>query len=347
MKYRRLLAALTVATFLVPSRAEADPSDADRVAARALAADAHHAVDAKDYATAAERFARADALVHAPTLMLGLARARVELGQLVAARDVYAQILQEDLPATSPKSFFEAVELARTELAALAPRMAWVTLTVSGTANAKVVLDGIALPSDAIGVRRAVDPGKHVVTATGAEGGRAEATVTVGEGKTEAVTLELKLPAPEPAVVPLAVPAPAAKPEVTPVAPLTSPPPVALVTPAPEPKTSARKTVAVASLSVGAAGLVLGGVMGGLVLNLHGTLAEGCPKGRCPASLVPKLDSYNTFGLVSTVGFLAGGALAGVGVVLLATAAKNDEARVGLTVSPTSGGGMLGAVGRF
>jgi hypothetical protein len=62
---------------------------------------------------------------------------------------------------------------------------------------------------------------------------------------------------------------------------------------------------------------------------------------------VPKLDSYNTFGLISTVGFIAGGAIAGVGVVLLATAPKRDGAMVGLTVSPTSGGGMLGAMGRF
>jgi hypothetical protein len=347
MKYRCLLAALAVATCLVPSRAEAGPSDADRATARALAAEAHHAVDAKDYATAAERFARADALVHAPTLMLGLARARVELGRLVAAQEAYTQILREDLPAKSPKSFFEAVELARTELAALAPRIAWVKLTVAGSANAKVLLDGVEVPSAAIGVRRAVDPGKHVVTATGAEGGRAEATVTVGEGKTEAVTLELKLTAPAPPMVPSAAPEPAAKPQVTPIAPRPSAPPVAVLDPVPGPKSSVRKTVAVVSLGVGGAGLVLGGVMGGLVLNLHGTLAKGCPNGRCPASLVPKLDSYNAFGLISTVGFIAGGALAGVGVVLLATAPKRDGARVGLTVSPTFGGGMLGAMGSF
>src|SRR5262245_10712882 len=126
MKYRRLVAGLTVAVFFLPCRAEADPSDSDRATARALAAQAHRAVDDKDYATAEDLFARADALVHAPTLLLGLARARAELGKLVAAQETYNQILREGVLPTAPKSFFEALALARKEAAELAPRIAWV-----------------------------------------------------------------------------------------------------------------------------------------------------------------------------------------------------------------------------
>jgi hypothetical protein len=88
LKSRRLCA---VAFFLVAalpsSLAHAEPSSADRVSARSLAAEGRRALRAGDFTTAADRFARADGLVHAPTLPLGLARAQVGLGKLVAAQD--------------------------------------------------------------------------------------------------------------------------------------------------------------------------------------------------------------------------------------------------------------------
>jgi hypothetical protein len=316
MNHHRAFAVLIAAALLLPGRADADPSDADRVKARELATKAHQAVDAKDYAAAANLFTQAYALVPAPTMLLGLARARRELGQLVAAKDAYDRILRKDLPADAPKPFFEAQDFARKDVAALAPRIAQVKVTVTGGTNVKATLDGVEVP---IGELRPVDPGQHAVSVTDAGDASATATVTVGEGKTEEVTL-----VPKAAAVPAAV-----------------------VLRVPESKSSTRKTAGIVSLSLGGAGLVLGGVMGGLVLNLHGTLADGCPNGRCPASLVPKLDSYNTFGLVSTIGFIAGGAAAGLGVVLLVTAPKNDGATVGLMTSPTHGGGVLGAAGRF
>src|ERR1700729_1547326 len=100
MKLRRRFAALVVAALLVPNLAlAAGPSAADRASARALAAEAPRAFDDKDYATAADRFARADSLVHAPTLLLGLARADVALGRIVAANEAYNQILRETIPA--------------------------------------------------------------------------------------------------------------------------------------------------------------------------------------------------------------------------------------------------------
>src|ERR1700730_17170783 len=125
--------AVAAVLLLLPGRVlAAGPPRADRASARTLAAEGHQALDAKDYATAADRFARADALVHAPTLMLNLARAQVALGKLVAANESLSRILREDLPATSPKVFFDAQEDARKEIAVLAPRLSWVTVTVAG-----------------------------------------------------------------------------------------------------------------------------------------------------------------------------------------------------------------------
>ena len=342
MKYRRSFAALAVAaTLLLPGPAlAAGPSDADRATARALAAQGHQALDDGDYATAADRFARADALVHAPTLMLGLARAQAGLGKLVAANESLNRILREGVAPDAPKVFAEAVDNARKALAAIGPRLCWVTLTVSGAAghegDVKVLLDGAEVPSAAIGVPRAVDPGRHLAVVTLEGAGRAEATVSVTEGGSQTVLLVLK---PEAGHTATTTATAGQRPE-----PSNPPPPPP---PPPASTSSTRMTLGFASLGVGGAGLIVGAVTGGLVLGMHGTLVAGCPQGRCPSDLQSKLDSYNHLGLASTVGFIAGGVLAGLGVVLVVTAPKNEKPMVGVTVIPTTGGGTFGAVGSF
>jgi len=74
-----------VCAVLLAMPARAEPNEADRATARALALEAHKALQNKDYATAAERFGRADALVHAPTLVVDWARALQGLGRFVEA----------------------------------------------------------------------------------------------------------------------------------------------------------------------------------------------------------------------------------------------------------------------
>ena len=58
----------------------AEPTAADRATARTLAQEGQQALESKNYAIAIDKFGRADSLVHAPTLLLGLARAQVGLG---------------------------------------------------------------------------------------------------------------------------------------------------------------------------------------------------------------------------------------------------------------------------
>src|SRR3954463_14192525 len=120
----------------------AEPSAVDRATARSLAGEGYQALQTKDYATAADRFSRADALVHAPTLMIDWARALVGLGKLVEAQERYEQIIREGVDAKAPKSWQRALSDAGTELAQLKPRLAWVTLSVSGAEDARVTIDG-------------------------------------------------------------------------------------------------------------------------------------------------------------------------------------------------------------
>src|SRR5262245_53994993 len=84
---RRALVSLFAAASLaaLPAVAHAQASDADKATARMLGQEGQDALDKKDFAAAEDRFKRADALFHAPTLLLGLARAYAGQGKFLAA----------------------------------------------------------------------------------------------------------------------------------------------------------------------------------------------------------------------------------------------------------------------
>src|SRR4051794_32954254 len=110
----------------------AEPSAGDRATARTLAQEGQQALEGKNYAVAIDKFSRADSLVHAPTLLLGLARAQVGLGRLVDAQESYNRIIRDGVAANSPHSWTKALDDATKEVAALPPRLPWVTISVLG-----------------------------------------------------------------------------------------------------------------------------------------------------------------------------------------------------------------------
>src|SRR6185436_6409179 len=119
----------------------AEPSAEDRTTARALAAEGYKALQAKDYATAADRFRRADELVHAPTLLVDLARSLVGLGRLVEAHEAYERVLRDGVSDNMAWSWKKAYENAINEQKALEPRLAWITISVQGAEGAQVKVD--------------------------------------------------------------------------------------------------------------------------------------------------------------------------------------------------------------
>ena len=104
----RLAVAASLALVTAAPMARAQ-SDADRATARELGQQGFQALDAKDYKTAEDRLRRADQLVHAPTLLLGLARAEAGLHRYVHAQETYQRIIREGVaraggvPASSPR----------------------------------------------------------------------------------------------------------------------------------------------------------------------------------------------------------------------------------------------------
>ena len=194
MKLRELAGALGItATLLVTAtRAEAQ-TDEQRAGARAAAEAGADAFDAGKYAEAADLFARAERMVHAPPHLLYGARAHAKLGQLVQARELYLKLTRERLPENSPKAFRDAQQTADSELAEVEARMPYVSVVVQGqnAKNVRVNRDGAPISPDLVGVPHPVDPGEHQFQAFADGMESAVTSVTLKEAARETVVLTL------------------------------------------------------------------------------------------------------------------------------------------------------------
>jgi hypothetical protein len=324
-------------------------SDADRATARELGQEGQTALDAKDYKTAEDRFHRADSLFHAPTLLLGYARAEAALGKVVNANESYNRIIREGVSPGAPKVFVDALAAAKAEVAAVQARVANVTITITGPDTPTVTLDDSPVPNAALGVKRAIDPGQHVVKASADGWEPAQTTFTVPDAGTAAAALVLKKASGAPiaaAAGPAA--APAAAPVTTPPPAAGAPPPASSDVPASS-DGSTQRTIGIVGMIVGGAGLATGVITGVLAMGKHSTLTGECKGGVCPPSASSDLSSYHSMGTISTIGFIGGAVLGGGGAILFFTAPHGSSAAptTGTTLTPYIGLGSLGAVGTF
>jgi len=321
-----------IAVALASSVARAEPDEADRASARSLASEGYDALERKDYATAVDRFRHADALVHAPTIGVDLARSLIGLGRYVEAYERYQLVIREGVPKGSPASWKKAIDDAETEVATLEPRLAWVVIHVMGPLDPQVTIDGIEVPEAALGARRAADPGRRTVHASAPGFEPDTKTVTLTEGKEQVVTIVLERAATAHAAG----------------SPPPGPPPDA------RPASHTSRMPAWIAFGIGGAGLVVGGVTGVLALGVHSDLDARCPSGTCyPANnteahdLRSDLSRYHTFGTVSGVGFLVGIAGGATGAVLLVTGVASERSPRNARLWPVVGPRGVGVAGRF
>lgn len=331
-----ILAAMLLASTLLATAAMGAPTDADRLTSRGLAYQGQAALAKKDYATAADRFSRADALVHAPTLLLGLARAEAGLGKLTSAQAKYSQILREGVPRGSPAVFAQAVASARQEIKRLEARIPSVVITVKGPSTAAVTLDGTPIPAALLGDKRPVDPGAHVIRAT-ADGFEArEVSLTLTEGKKENVTLELQSASKIKALASDSSPSSGS----------------ALADTKAHPSTpwdnsgSIRRTLGVIGLGMGGVGFTLSGITTVLAIAKRNSFKDRCAGYECPSDLKDAISAYSTLGTLSTVSFIAGSVGAIGGTILLLTTPRSKP-RTEAWVTPLIGAGYLGVAGAF
>jgi hypothetical protein len=303
----------------LPAAAEEDA--ATRAAARKLAEDGVAALQAGDSAKAVDKLDKALRTLRAPSIALWSGRALIKHGQLIEAAERLLEATR--LPVSGDTAVQEQAKAdAEKELEQLRPRIPSLVIRVEGATDAEVSLDGKAVPASLLGEDRPVNPGAHQLAARrGAE--QQGQNVRVVEGERREVVLRFDAAAASPA------PAPAA--------------------PAPSPTGrqagGGSRTLAFVALGLGGAGLALGGVTGALALSKKSGLdddTEHCRNDQCEYAVEDEVNSLRTFRSVSTIGFIAGGALAATGVVLLLTSGAGDQKsargarRLALHVSPAA-----------
>ncbi len=326
-------------TVLVVSTAHADPTSADRETARTLMQQGREAVAKGDLKEALKRFKGADDIMHVPTTALEVAKTYVALGQLVEARDFIAAIRQIPTKPNDPAPFKDARAKADDLDHSLDGRIPSLVITVKGVPDgeqANVTVDGNAVAASALGLPRAVDPGHHVVVA------KMTSKAATGDGKQE---VDVKEGQQKPVEVTLTITATPAPTEPPPEAPPEAPPPT----------TSHGPTLLTwVGVGLAGAGLVTGGVAGGVSLSKTSALRSECPNHDCGPGQQSDYNTANTTATISTVGFIVAGAGAALAAVTLLVghqegspapaAPPKDE---GLVLRPWLGLGAGGVSGSF
>lgn len=328
-------AAFTIAT--LTSGVALGQWEADRATARNLAAEGNAALSIGDFATAEDRFRRADALVHAPTLVVDHAKALIGLHRYVEAQERLELVIREGVPDNAPWVWKRALQDAKQLVEEVKPKIAWVTISVTGPNNPEVSVDGVQVPIAALGVRRATDPGPHRIKAAAPGYLKKEIILPVSEGSERAVTLEMER---DPALL---QPARATMPATT--------PPVPSKPPSDRSGRSSLTTAGYVTLAIGGAGLIAGTVTGIMFLKKDSELKDKCPDKDCQGRVSQSfIDQRNAYGIISPVSIGVGLASGVVGVILLASDRSDrtpPKATGSAFVSPYFAYDRIGVEGTF
>jgi hypothetical protein len=318
MPIRRALTLASTLLFCVmslPAAAQEDDA-ATRSAGRKLAIDGIALLQRGDAVEASQKLEKAYQLLQVPSVALWSGRALEARGLLVEASERYRAAARLTVLKGDQEVQSQGKKDAARELEELLPRIPVLVIDiVHGSGEAPTVtLDGKTVPPALFGEEQPANPGTHEIkVGVGGHSTLRQVALKEGDKKRESIDVDGSQP--------------------TAAAPPTVPPPAALSTSGPATTdaassgSSSRKTLAYVALAAGGAGLVVGGVTGGLALGKHSSLADSsnCQGDVCLASERDAVDSLGTLRTVSSIGFIAGGVLATTGLVLLLTG-KSENA---------------------
>jgi len=239
----------------------------------------------------------------------------------------------EKLSPTQQVNHADRVKDAKEQRAALAAEVPELTLVLPPSAppGTRVVHDSIELSAVSLGVALPIDPGEHVVTTQAPDGPEKEHRFTIQRGEKKQVDLTVAEPEP-----------PQPKPELIP--PLTPPTRPGNATSRPGPGAQAAagpiagpevggdakdsggapgsyRMGAYVAGGIGAFALVSGIITGALASGKTSAIEGGCRdiepgRARCTPEGLSAAESAQSLGLVSTVGFVIGGAGLATGALL-------------------------------
>lgn len=282
-----------------------------------------------------------------PGVLFTSAECHAQWGKYATATARYEDYLRvfESMPGSQRARQHGRDEISKKKLAEIRPLVAELTLVLPTNAPRDVVIqrDGARLGRPSLGAPIPVDPGDHVITTQVPGGPEHEQHVTIAKSEKKKVELEIVSAQSESQ-------APATGGPTAGGGPATTGGPVGSVR---AESGSSRRTLGFVVGGIGVAGLVVGGVTGGLALSKKSTVDDHCNDTLCDHEGKQAADSAKTLALVSTIGFGVGAAGVIAGAVLVLTApssAPGAEARRS-SFEPVaalgSRGGIFGLRGRF
>jgi hypothetical protein len=326
--------------------AAAEPTAADREAARDMMAEGRTARKNGDLRAAMRAFSAADAIMHVPTTGLELARTQAALGQLLEARETLVRVIHFPEKPNEPAPFTAAREAAvafDAELESRTPSLRVVVVGASGGAKPSVTLDGTVLPAEALEVPRRVNPGHHLAFATAgrAEGGQ---QIDVAEGESKQVTIELGA-------------------SNSAAAGLGGEPSVAEEPRGRGDSSALGRGFVYGGFGVAGVGVIVGSIAGLASMSKTNDIRHSgqCIGDACGPAEYSDIRAANTMATISTVSFAVAGAGAVAGLVALLVSSRSDpapeapplgdaskpSARLRPNVQPWVGPGALGLRGQF
>ncbi len=240
---------------------------------------------------ACPKFVESQRIDPASGTQLALAKCYDQAGKTASAWALY-----KDITFAFKKAGNAAGEKAASDkVDQLEKKLSRLQINAAGDAPGLVIRrDGEEVGKAVLGTPIALDPGPHVIEATAPGYQVWQTTITLGK---ESDTQSVSIPA---------------------------------LTMAPR-KSSGLRTASYVVGGVGLAGVVVGGIFGGLAASAKSTLKTECPGNVCPAGQpADDLAGARSKALVSTLGVAVGGAALATGIVLFIVSGKGeptDEAK--------------------
>lgn len=281
-----------------------------------------------DYDSACTKLRQSDELDPGLGTKLNLADCEDKRGHSATAWELFKAV-EDKLDPADPRQAF-----AKRQREVLEPKLPKLVLVPApGAPSGTTVREGSAvIRSTAFGIALPLDPGRHQFTVSAP--GRADATLSVllESGKSTQLVVAPGAPT-QPGVVPAAA---------RPSGPMT----VGIQSPDNTHGNRRDRTLASAFLSLGAAGLVVGGVGGILAISAKHTNDQHCNAAlrTCDATGHDSAASGRTYGAVTTAGLAVGVVGLGLGTYFLVRGSKGSESKTALVTELGPAGHQLSLV---
>jgi hypothetical protein len=286
-------------------------------------------MEARRFDTACPELEESLRMNRLPGTTFTLAECYAKAGKSASAVARYQEYLDlySKLPSDQQQKQEDRPQVSRSQIGALTPSVPTLTIRLpqGAPAGTTVKRDDVVLGGPSLGVALPVDPGSHTITsqAPGSIPFTQTITLAPSEKKDITVTVTNAVGGDQ-----------AGRSDVN------------------QPgRGKAQRIAGFVIAGVGAAGLLMGAITGGLTLAKKSTISDNCnvdTKVCKNQTGLDAVDSAHTTGLISTVGFIAGGVVLVGGVVILATApgqGNSKDIRMSFSADPT--GGSIGIGGAF